>query len=164
MSAGRSEVCGVCIDGGGGSLEEKERNRRVGHWCSLLLTLIRSPHHTLKVPPEQLFGACPQKFGSSIFLFTIFARQAGLGFRPEARQKGAQGTVTTVRHHKSWSTLVTRGRPEDRLEIVAQATRAANPGAPCTLKSLKVPYWPSLGTTRTYDVELRMIQNTKVRS
>lgn len=48
MSAGRSEVCGVCIDGGGGSLEEKERNRMVGHWLLIAVDINSKPTSYLK--------------------------------------------------------------------------------------------------------------------
>ncbi len=64
---------------------------------------------------------------------------------------------------KSWSTLVAPlvwrigGHPKDHLKVVAQATRLADSGAPSTPKPLNVPYWPGLGTTRTYGVELRML-------
>lgn len=43
MSVGRSEVCGVSIDGRGGSLEEKERNRRVGHWLLIAVEMSSRP-------------------------------------------------------------------------------------------------------------------------
>ena len=99
MSVGRSEICGVCINRRGGSFEEKERNRRVGHWLLIAIDIDSRPTSYLRstrVPSEQLSVARPQKSGSSLFQSTIFARQAGLGFRPEARKKGAQGTVTTA--------------------------------------------------------------------
>lgn len=44
MRAGRGEVCGVCINGRGRGLEEKERNRRVGHW--LLIAIEMSSRRT----------------------------------------------------------------------------------------------------------------------